>query len=119
MLFLSRNEILPPNPHERVVPPATGGSQPTGTDGDDDDADGTDNNPVVDDDNAGMFANMFETALGMAAEMVEQQLGIDEADDDEEGAAEESGGDVLTGSGPDRDEDSGEEGGISNEADGL
>ncbi|CAM9256070.1 unnamed protein product [Ectocarpus fasciculatus] len=43
----------------------------------------------IDDDesNAGMFANMFETAVGMAAELAEQQLGMEEGEGQEEQSA--------------------------------
>lgn len=113
--------MLPPNPHETAVTSASGGPQPT----DADDSD-TDNKPVGDDGNPGMFANMFETAVGMAAEAAEQQLGIDEdggegAEEEEEGQAEDNGGGSLTGGQTDRDEESGgrEEDGSNDEAGGL
>lgn len=107
---------MPPNPHGNLVPSASGGPQPTGADDDD-----TDVKPVDDDGNADMFANMFETAVGMAAEMAEQQLGIDdeeEGDGAEERAAEDSGR-LLTGTVGTDEESGGGEGGSNDEADGL
>lgn len=104
--------MLPPNPHEVVVPP--GGPQPSGRAGKDsedseEDASGSSSSSssgggglkrgrpaegeqdsagagAEDDDHASMFASMFETAVGMAAEMAEQQLGLEGQDIDEEGA---------------------------------
>ena len=112
-VFVFSNEMLPPTPHEVAVP--SGEPQPHCGAGKDSKvkASGSSNGggrglkrdrqvggggkdsakaPAEDDENAGMFANMFETAVGMAAEMAEQQLGLEGEDDGEESAEGEGEG---------------------------
>eukprot|EP00752_Nemacystus_decipiens_P016304 g14580.t1 len=134
--FLMRNEMLPPNPHEVVVPPSEPQPPDRAVKDSDDHGSGKGNGggglkrgrqaevggqdsakvQAEDDDNAGMFANMFETAVGMAAEMAEQQLGLEAEGDGEESAGGEgeergAGGDEgpeLVGSGDETSDDEAE-----------
>lgn len=100
-LLFFRNEMTPPNPHEAVV---SRGGPDYGKDNKDNraNASGSSNGgggleggqdsataSAEDDDSAGMFANMFETAVGMAAEMAEQQLGLGGEDNGEESSGGE------------------------------
>eukprot|EP00903_Cladosiphon_okamuranus_P005578 g5552.t1 len=117
--FLMRNKMLPPNPHEMVTPSVGAGKDGNGSV---ENVSGSSSNgggaglkrgrhvdrgkdsataPAEDDDNAGMFANMFETAVGMAAEFAEQQLGLEgEGEDDgEDSSAAGVDGAEMGGSG--------------------
>lgn len=120
LTFLRRNEILPPSvPGDDVADDQDKVESNNGKDGnggkkrsrDDDAGEGTIvgatiSSTVVPQDNHGssnsnaeMFANMFETAVGMAAEMVEQQLGIADENREREDESER----VLSDSGHDED----------------
>ncbi len=96
--------MLPPNPHEGAAPPD--GAQPPSAGDHCNKPTGNRNHergsaprkanaPSPEDDgNASMFANMFETAVGMAAEIAEQQLGMEEEgeqEEEEEGRGDSNG----------------------------
>ena len=113
----TRNETLPPDPHRSSAEPRAGDE----TEGDGDgstiqaskgsverprgDVDRDSTGSVADTgarnkgggDHAGMFANMFETAVGMAAEMVAQSLGgVDGEDGEQDGGREDVGDEALS-----------------------
>lgn len=98
--FLRRTETLPPNAHgaanhndhdneKEAVNHKTGVKR-----GRRDDPDQAAASLTVESiNNAGMFANMFETAVGMAAEMAAQRLGIEQEEDaGGDGDQEDAGG---------------------------
>ncbi|CAM9162513.1 unnamed protein product [Ectocarpus sp. 12 AP-2014] len=113
--FLLQNEMLPPNPHQGddgVVfgedsKDDSGGNASDGGGreekrvrqasadeaGDGEEEEGSTKIVLSEGDidngksNAEMFANMFETAVGMAAELAEQQLGMENGEGEEEASA--------------------------------
>lgn len=90
-LFSIRNEALPPDPHRVSAESRADGDTKGAGDGNADKASGGKKNDLPREDanlestvdsgavngggDAEMFANMFETAVSMAAEAVQQQLG--------------------------------------------
>ncbi|CBJ48290.1 conserved unknown protein [Ectocarpus siliculosus] len=117
--FLLQNEMLPPNPHQGDDGVVAGEDSKDDSDGNtngggvreekrvrqasaDEAGDGEEEEGSTkmvlsegdvdnDESNAGMFANMFETAVGMAAELAEQQLGMEEGEGGEEASAQGRG----------------------------
>ncbi|CAB1121449.1 unnamed protein product [Ectocarpus sp. CCAP 1310/34] len=111
--FLLQNEMLPPNPHQGDDGVVAGEDSKDDSGGNTNDGGGREEKRVRqasadeagdreeegskivlsegdmdnDESNAGMFANMFETAVGMAAELAEQQLGMEEREGEEEASA--------------------------------
>eukprot|EP00904_Undaria_pinnatifida_P001382 jgi/Undpi1/11244/HiC_scaffold_30.g13542.m1 len=102
--FLLRNETLPPNPHYDddcdECPDAVEVDTDTNISGNTDGIEGQEQEDQASAvaaaaearDKHEMFASMFDTAVGMAAEMVAQQLGVDVEEEGEDGGGGRGGG---------------------------
>ncbi|CAM9306339.1 unnamed protein product, partial [Discosporangium mesarthrocarpum] len=95
--FLLSNEILPPDPHSQwaaTEKPSPKDSSDEGGYGGGEVSVGSSSSGVVTEKSDGigdMYATMFETAVGMAAEMAAKEIGVEEEAEGCSGAKEERG----------------------------